>query len=237
MVLLNLASFQGVKEHKCGICGREFTLLANMKRHVLIHTNIRAYQCHLCYKSFVQKQTLKAHMIVHSDVKPFKCKVSRGPEGMRRGRAQRVCVVSGGRLFATLCPVARQAPLSMEFFRQEYWSRLPFPTPGYLPDPGITPTSSESPAMAGRFCTPELPGNPGRAQRALQMRGEKSPGNLVLSLLRRASEAQRMSAARPRPSAVSPPHLCSAVPQELPCLSPCGIGQCAGPGSSQTRES
>lgn len=76
---LNLASFQGVKEHKCGICGREFTLLANMKRHVLIHTNIRAYQCHLCYKSFVQKQTLKAHMIVHSDVKPFKCKVGEGP--------------------------------------------------------------------------------------------------------------------------------------------------------------
>ncbi|KAF7466154.1 hypothetical protein GHT09_002717 [Marmota monax] len=66
---------KGVKEHKCGICGREFTLLANMKRHVLIHTNIRAYQCHLCYKSFVQKQTLKAHMIVHSDVKPFKCKL------------------------------------------------------------------------------------------------------------------------------------------------------------------
>lgn len=64
-----------MKEHKCGICGREFTLLANMKRHVLIHTNIRAYQCHLCYKSFVQKQTLKAHMIVHSDVKPFKCKL------------------------------------------------------------------------------------------------------------------------------------------------------------------
>jgi hypothetical protein len=76
-LVVNLASAQGVKEHKCGICGREFTLLANMKRHVLIHTNIRAYQCHLCYKSFVQKQTLKAHMIVHSDVKPFKCKVGR----------------------------------------------------------------------------------------------------------------------------------------------------------------
>ncbi len=69
--------FQGVKEHKCRICGREFTLLANMKRHVLIHTNIRAYRCHLCYKSFVQKQTLKAHMIVHSDIKPYKCKVRR----------------------------------------------------------------------------------------------------------------------------------------------------------------
>lgn len=70
-----LFSSQGVKEHKCRICGREFTLLANMKRHVLIHTNIRAYQCHMCFKSFVQKQTLKAHMIVHSDIKPYKCKV------------------------------------------------------------------------------------------------------------------------------------------------------------------
>ena len=171
MVLLNLASFQGVKEHKCGICGREFTLLANMKRHVLIHTNIRAYQCHLCYKSFVQKQTLKAHMIVHSDVKPFKCKVSSGPEGVWRGRAQHMCVVGGGQLFATLCLVACQASLSREFFRQEYWSRLPFPTPGYLPGSVIPPTSPESPASAGGFFTPEPPGNPRRAQRALQMQG------------------------------------------------------------------
>ncbi|KAG7481417.1 hypothetical protein MATL_G00066650 [Megalops atlanticus] len=68
-------NLNGVKEHKCRICGREFTLLANMKRHVLIHTNIRAYQCHLCFKSFVQKQTLKAHMIVHSNIKPYKCKL------------------------------------------------------------------------------------------------------------------------------------------------------------------
>ena len=35
--------------------------------------------------------------------------------------------------------VALQAPLSMEFTRQEYWSRLPFPSPGDLPDPGIQP--------------------------------------------------------------------------------------------------
>ena len=44
----------------------------------------------------------------------------------------------------TLCDswaVAHQAPLSMETCRQEYWSRLPFPTPGNLPDPGIKPTS------------------------------------------------------------------------------------------------
>lgn len=57
------------------MCGREFTLQANMKRHMLIHTSVRPYQCHICFKTFVQKQTLKTHMIVHSPVKPFKCKV------------------------------------------------------------------------------------------------------------------------------------------------------------------
>ena len=40
--------------------------------------------------------------------------------------------------------IARQAPLSMEFSRQKYWSRLPFPSPGDLPDPGTKP---ESPAL------------------------------------------------------------------------------------------
>ena len=44
-------------------------------------------------------------------------------------------------LFATPWTVAQQAPLSMEFFRQEYWSGLPFPPPGYLPNPGIKPGS------------------------------------------------------------------------------------------------
>ena len=42
---------------------------------------------------------------------------------------------------ATLWTVAHQAPLSMEFSRQEYWSGLPFPSPGDLPDPGIEPGS------------------------------------------------------------------------------------------------
>ena len=47
-------------------------------------------------------------------------------------------------LFATLWTVARQGPLSVGFFRQEYWSGLPFPPPGDLPNPGI---KSESPAL------------------------------------------------------------------------------------------
>ena len=52
--------------------------------------------------------------------------------------------------------VARQAPLSLRFSRQEYWSGLPFPTPGNLPDPEIESTSL---ALAGRFFTTEPPGN------------------------------------------------------------------------------
>ena len=50
-----------------------------------------------------------------------------------------------------------QAPLSMGFSRQEYWSGLPFPFPGGLPDPGI---ETAHPALAGGFFTTELSGNP-----------------------------------------------------------------------------
>ena len=57
---------------------------------------------------------------------------------------------------ATPWTVAHQAPLSMEFSRQEYWSGLPFPSAGPLPNPGIEPAS---PALTGRFFTrdPESP--------------------------------------------------------------------------------
>ena len=58
-------------------------------------------------------------------------------------------------LFVTSWTVACQAPLSMGFFRQEYWSGLLFPTPGDLLNPGIKPMS---PALAGRFSTTEPPG-------------------------------------------------------------------------------
>ena len=51
--------------------------------------------------------------------------------------------------------IACQVPLSMGFPRQEYWSGLPFPSPGDPPHPGIEP---KSPALAGRFFTPESPG-------------------------------------------------------------------------------
>ena len=57
------------------------------------------------------------------------------------------------RLFATLWTIAHQAPLSMGFSRQEYWSGLPCPPPGSLPNPGMEPRSFLSPALAGRLFT------------------------------------------------------------------------------------
>ena len=61
------------------------------------------------------------------------------------------CVLSHVRLFATPWTTAQQAPLSIGFPRQEYWSGLPFSTPGDLPDPGIKPVSPVSFAPAGKF--------------------------------------------------------------------------------------
>jgi len=60
-----------------------------------------------------------------------------------------ICV----QLFATLCTVAHQTPLSIGLPRQEYWSRLPCHPPGDLPDPGIEFASLISPALAGGFFT------------------------------------------------------------------------------------
>ena len=61
-----------------------------------------------------------------------------------------MCVLSPVWLSETPWTVACQAPLSMGFSQQEYWSGVPFPSPGDLPDPRTEPTS---PALAGRFFT------------------------------------------------------------------------------------
>ena len=58
----------------------------------------------------------------------------------------------------TLRTVVYQAPLSMGFSKQEYWSGLPFPSPGDLPDPGIEFASLVSPALAGRLLISVLSG-------------------------------------------------------------------------------
>ena len=68
-----------------------------------------------------------------------------------------VKLLSRVRLFATPWTVTYKAPLSMEFSRQEYWSGLPFPSPGDLPDPGIQPGS---PALQADALPSEPSGNP-----------------------------------------------------------------------------
>ena len=71
-----------------------------------------------------------------------------------------MCVLNPVQHFATTWTVAYKAPLSMGFPREDYWSGLPFPSPGNIPDPGMEPASPVSPALAGEFFTTEIPGKP-----------------------------------------------------------------------------
>ena len=68
----------------------------------------------------------------------------------------KVKLLSHVQLFATPWTVAYQAPPSIKFSRQEFWSGLPFPFPGDLPDPGLEPGS---PALQADALPSEPPGN------------------------------------------------------------------------------
>ena len=71
-----------------------------------------------------------------------------------------MCVLNHIQLFVTSWTVAPQAPPSMRFYHQEFWSGLPFPPSGDLPNTGIKQVYPASPELAGGFFTSELPGNP-----------------------------------------------------------------------------
>ena len=72
-------------------------------------------------------------------------------DGMYEGSCY--LVINSCLTFANPWTVAHQAPLSMGFFRQEYWSGFPCLPPGDLPNPGTEPMSLTSPALAGKFFT------------------------------------------------------------------------------------
>ena len=82
-------------------------------------------------------------------------------------------------LFATPGTVAHQAPLSMEYSRQEYWSGLPFPTPGDLPDPGIEP---RSPALQADALPSEPQGSPAKIDNTciIETKGQQRCLSLLL---------------------------------------------------------
>ena len=89
-------------------------------------------------KSLLQHHSSKASILCHS---AFAMIVQLSHPYMTTGNHLSQTSLSRVRLFATPWTVAHQAPPSMEFSRQEYWSGLPFPSPGDLPDPGIEPGS------------------------------------------------------------------------------------------------
>ena len=76
---------------------------------------------------------------------------------------------SAAQLCMTPLTVAHQTLLYKEFPRREYWSKLPFPTPGDLPDPGIKPMTPASPAFAGGLFTTEPPGKPDLRKRKVKI--------------------------------------------------------------------
>jgi len=92
-------------------------------------------------------------------------------------------------LFATLWTVAYQAPPSMGFFRQEYWSGLPFPSPGDLPYLGIKATFLVSPSLAGGCFTTVPPGKTTRKKwwmptgRQWQKEAKEGVGKRALGLV------------------------------------------------------
>ena len=95
---------------------------------------------------------------------------------------------------ATLWTLAHQAPLSMEFSRQEYWSGLPFPSTGDLLNPGIEPVSLASPALAGRFFMADAPGKPpccGRTKKTKQ----KATTQSTLTISRELTEIRSANTA------------------------------------------
>ena len=84
-----------------------------------------------------------------------------------------VCSLSVLSNSVTPWTIACWAPLCMEFSRQEYWSGLPFPTPGDLPNPETEPVS---PASAGQFFTTEPPGKPCYKANCMVKKEKKKPG-------------------------------------------------------------
>ena len=82
----------------------------------------------------------------------------------------------------------------MKFFRQEYWSGLPFPPPGDLPNPGIEPMSLTPSALAGRFFTTKRPENPlDTHTRIKKKKKKKKPDSNVTTVPFQFSSVQSLS--------------------------------------------
>ena len=95
-------------------------------------------------ETVIQSEVIRKKQILHIDTYMW---------NLEKTNVCMLSCFSSIRLFVTLWTVACQAPLSMGFFRQEYWSGLPCHPPGDLFDPGIKSVFLRFPALAGRFFT------------------------------------------------------------------------------------
>ena len=121
---------------------------------VMISVSLQLY--HFCTPDFLEFENFPTWWLYAASVFIGHCILSESGIFLK---ALHVCLLSRFSrvwLFATLWTVACQAPLSMGFSRQEYWSGLPCPPPGNLPNPGTEPMSLMSPALAGGFCTTNI---------------------------------------------------------------------------------
>ena len=123
---------------------------------LIVQTNLlrQYYYPHLSVRKVKAREMVKGHFQLHSVI--WRQKLN--PRNlMPKVYSPHSCLVILSNSFATPWTVACQPPLSMGFPRQEYWSRLPFPSPGDLSAPGI---KSACPALVGRLFTTEPPGRP-----------------------------------------------------------------------------
>ena len=100
-------------------------------------------------RMILRKHSIPSNAVILPERKGGKKRKKEGAK-LYLGIRSEVKSLSRVRLFATLWTVVYQATLSMEFSRQEYWSGLPFPSPGDLLNPGIEP---RSPALQADACT------------------------------------------------------------------------------------
>ena len=136
----SILQLHSTEKHRCFCSYSTFKLnhVSRLSCEVLEKYNL----CHFSISSLVEQN----HTIFRAE----------------RYTTMHVCaqLLSCVQLLATPWTVAHQAPLSLEFSRQEYWNGLTFPPPGDLPNPGIEPASPVSPALAGGFFTTAPPGKP-----------------------------------------------------------------------------
>ena len=131
----------------------------------MIKANYKKDPCKsIIYVSF-STYSYKYHAFVESK------KIQQTSKYNEKEKWKKVKSLSCVRLFATPWTVAHQAPPSIEFFRQEYWSGLPFPSPGDLPHPGIEPGS---PALQADALPSKPPGKPNKKDADSQIQKETS---------------------------------------------------------------